>query len=230
VKSYFITGTDTGVGKTTITAAMAACIKKLGIDVGVMKPVATGIPQKSGFKSDDVSILCKSCGVDDTEDLVNPVFMPMPASPYDVSKILGLEFDRKVIFEKFEKLKSKHEMLLVEGIGGMMTPLSQDYFVADLIKDMGLEAIIVTRSALGTLNHTMMTVKTCHDYKIPIKGIIVNNYDGKKDLVEKNSPLTIHEITNIPILGIVPLVRNYKNIEMIIPHIEKNIDLKSLIS
>ena len=230
MKSYFITGTDTGVGKTSITAALAACIKKLGVDVGVMKPIATGIPQKSGFKSSDASVLSQACGVDDSEDLVNPVFMPLPASPYDVSKILDLKFDREIIFEKFEKLKNKHEMLLVEGIGGIMTPISRDYFVADMIKDMGLETIIVTRSTLGTLNHTMMTVKTCHDYKIPIKGIIVNNYDEKGGMTEKNSPSTIYEITNVPILGTLPFVRDYQNLEMMMSHVEKNIDLKSLIS
>jgi dethiobiotin synthetase len=230
VKSYFITGTDTGVGKTAITAALASCIKKLGVDVGVMKPIATGTPQKSGFKSSDVSILCQACGVDDAEDLVNPIFMPLPASPYDVSKILELKFDKDTIFEKFEKLKSKHDMLLIEGIGGIMTPLSRDYFVADVIKRMNLDAIIVTRSTLGTLNHTMMTVKTCRDYEIPIKGIIVNNYDEKGGTAEKNSPSTIYEITNVPILGALPFVKDYQNLEMMISHVEKNIDLKSLIS
>lgn len=230
MKSYFITGTDTGVGKTTITAALAASIKKLGVDVGVMKPVATGIPQKSGFKSHDVSILCQACGVDDTEDLVNPIFMPLPASPYDASKILEIKIDREIIFEKFEKLKSRHEMMLVEGIGGIMTPISSDYFVADLIKAMCLEVIIVARSTLGTLNHTLMTVNMCHDYKIPIKGIIVNNYDEKGEVAEKNSPSTIYEITNIPILGILPFVKDYQNVERMIYAIEKNIDVKSLIS
>lgn len=230
MKSYFITGTDTGVGKTTITAALAACIKKLGIDVGIMKPVATGIPQKSGFKSTDVSFLCHASGVNDPEDLVNPVFMPLPTSPYDASKILELKFDRKIIFGNFEKLQKKHKMLLVEGIGGIMTPLSKDYFVADMIKNMGLETIIVTRSTLGTLNHTMMTVKTCHDYKIQIKGIIINNYDEKGDPAEKNAPSTMHEITNVPILGVIPFVKDYQNLEMMISCVEKNVDLKSLIS
>jgi dethiobiotin synthetase len=231
MKSYFITGTDTGIGKTTITAALAACMKKLGVDVGVMKPVATGIPQKDNFKSLDVSILCNACDVNDAEFVINPIFMPLPASPYDASKILGLEFNKELIFENFQKLKGKHDMLLVEGIGGIMTPLSKNYFVADMIKNMDLETIIVTRSTLGTLNHTMMTVKICREYEIPIKGIIINNYDYKKrDPIEKNAPSTIHEITEIPILGVLPFVQNYQNVEMIIPHIEKNVDLKCLIS
>ena len=230
MKSYFVTGTDTGVGKTIVTAALTASIKKMGIDVGVMKPIATGIERKNDFKSSDVSILCQASGVDDPEDLINPIFMPLPASPYDVSKILKLTFDKTIIFEKFEKLKSRHEMLLVEGIGGIMTPILSDYFVADLIREMGLETIIVTRSTLGTLNHTMLTVKACHEYQIPIKGIVVNNYDENGSPAEKNSPSTIYEITHIPILGVLPFVKDYQNTTMMISHVEKNVDLKSLIS
>ena len=230
MKSYFITATDTGVGKTTITAALAASIKKSGIDVGIMKPVATGILQKTGFKSSDVSILYNAAKVTDPENEVNPIFMPLPVSPYDASKILDLKFDKKIIFEQFAKLKNKHEMMLVEGIGGILTPLTRDYFVADLIKDLGLETIIVTRSTLGTLNHTMMTIKTCRDYKIPVKGILVNNYDENGGPAEKNSPTTIHEITGVPILGVLPFIRDYENLEEMISRVEKNIDLKSLIS
>jgi len=230
MKSYFITATDTGVGKTTVTAALAASIKKSGIDVGIMKPVATGVMQKTGFKSSDVSILYHATKVTDPENEINPIFMPLPVSPYDASKMLDVTFDKKIIFEQFTKLKNKHEMMLVEGIGGIMTPLTRNYFVADLIKDLGLETIVVTRSTLGTLNHTMMTIKTCNDYKIPIKGIIVNNYDEDGGPAERNAPTTIHEITGVPILGVLPYVRDYENLESMISCIEKNVNLKSLIS
>jgi dethiobiotin synthetase len=230
VKSYFITATDTGVGKTTVTSALAACIHKLGINVGVMKPVATGIVQKTGFKSSDVSILHRAAQVDDPEGEINPIFMPLPVSPYDASKALDLTFDKKIILEKFAKLKNKHDMMLVEGIGGILTPLSMNYFVADLIKELGHETIIVTRPTLGTLNHTMMTVNTCLQYKIPVTGIIINNYDENGGLEEKNAPTTIHEITGVPILGVLPFVKDYENYATMIPHVEKNINLKSLIS
>jgi dethiobiotin synthetase len=230
VKSYFITGTDTGVGKTLFTAALAASLRKLGVNVGVMKPVATGLLQKTDFKSSDVSILHDAVKASDSQDEINPIFMPLPISPYDASKILDIPFDKKIIFEQFRKLKNKHDVMLVEGIGGIMTPLTKDYFVANMIKEMGLEAIIVTRSTLGTLNHTMMTVNTCHDYKIPLKGIIINNYDEKGGPAETNSPITLYEITNVAILGVLPFVKGCQSYEMIIPHVEKNIDLKSLIS
>ncbi len=230
MKSYFITATDTGVGKTTITAALAASIKKSGIDVGIMKPVATGILQKTGFKSSDVSILYHASKVTDPENEINPIFMPLPVSPYDASKVLDMQFDKEIIFEQFTKLKNKHDMMLVEGIGGILTPLARDYFVADLIKDLGLETIVVTRSTLGTLNHTMMTIKICQDYGISVKGILVNNYDENGGPAEKNAPTTIHEITGVPILGVLPFIRDYDNIDEMISYVEKNVDLKSLIS
>ncbi len=148
MKSYFVTGTDTGVGKTVITAAMAACLRKREIDVGVMKPIASGTPQKTGFKSSDVSLLHDASGVKDSEELINPVFLPLPTSPYDATKILNLSVDMPMIFKKFQELMKRHQMLLVEGIGGIMTPITKNFFVADMIKTMGLETIIVTRATL----------------------------------------------------------------------------------
>jgi len=230
MKSYFITGTDTGVGKTVITASLAACLKKRGIDVGVMKPIATGVPQKNGFKSSDVTLLSNAASVNDSEEEINPVFIPLPSSPYDACKILNHTFDINVIFDKFEKLLKKHQILLVEGIGGIMTPLSNNYFVADMVKKMGLETIIVARSTLGTLNHTMMTFRICRQYEIPVKGIIVNYYDEKGMEAERNSPMTIHEITGIPILGVLPFVKDFQDLKTMIRFAEQNLDLKLLIS
>ncbi|OLE40927.1 MAG: dethiobiotin synthase, partial [Thaumarchaeota archaeon 13_1_20CM_2_38_5] len=161
MKSFFVTGTDTGVGKTVITAALAMCLRKRGIDVGVMKPIASGIPQKTGFKSSDVSLLCDAAGITDCEEMINPFFLPIPTSPYDATKILNLPVDMPLIFEKFKSLIKTHQMLLVEGIGGIMTPITKNFFVADMIKAMQLDTIIITRSTLGTLNHTIMTLKMC---------------------------------------------------------------------
>ncbi len=230
MKSYFVTGTDTGVGKTVITAAIAASLRKRGIDVGVMKPIASGVAQRTGFKSPDVKLLCESAEVNDMEDMINPIFLPLPASPYDVSKILNLKIDMKVISEKFEQLRKIHQMLLVEGIGGIMTPITKDFFVTDLIKLMNLETIVVTRSTLGTINHTVMTIEMCKKYQIHLKGLVVNYFDEKGGPAERNAPATLHEITRLPILGIIPFVKDYQKPEVMTNIIEKNMDLNSLIS
>jgi dethiobiotin synthetase len=230
VKSYFVTGTDTGVGKTVITAAIAACLRKRGIDVGVMKPIASGTPQKTGFKSSDAALLHYASGVKDSEDTINPVFLPLPTAPYDATKILNLSLDLPLIFRKFHELMKIHQMLLIEGIGGMMTPITKNFFVADMVKEMGLETIIVTRATLGTLNHTIMTFKMCQQYKIPVKGIIVNYFDEKGTPSEKNAPTTLYELTGVPILGIIPFVKDYQKLDTMVDVLEKVIDWKLLIS
>jgi len=230
VNAYFITGTDTGVGKTSITAGLAGSMHKLGIDVGIMKPIATGYPNKTGFKSSDVAKLVEAVSIKDPENLINPVFLSLPTSPFDATKLLGLSIDMPLIFEQFKKLLVLHKVLLVEGIGGIMTPITKNFFVADMIKQMGIDTIIVTRATIGTLNHTVMTCKMCKDYGIKIRGIVINNFDEKGTAAEKNAPSTLYELTNIPILGTVPFIKDLNNIETLIESVGKNIDVKSLIS
>jgi len=230
MKAYFITGTDTGVGKTSITAGLAGSMRKLGVNVGVMKPIASGIPQKTGFKSSDVDIIVEASQTKDSEDLINPVFLPIPTSPYDATKLLSLPVDMPLILTTFTKLLSIHDVLLVEGIGGIMTPITKNFFVADMIKVMGIETIIVTRATLGTLNHTMMTYQLCKDYGIKVKGLVINNFDEKGTAAEKNTPITLHEITGLDILGVVPFIKDYNKIDAMIEMVGKKVDVKSLIS
>lgn len=230
MKAYFITGTDTGVGKTVITAGLAGSMRKLGINVGVMKPIATGIPQEIGFKSHDVSIIAAASLTKDPEDWINPVFLPLPSSPYDATKLLSISIDIQGILEKFSRLLNSHDVLLVEGIGGIMTPITQNFFVIDLIKSMNIETIIVTRSTLGTLNHTMLTYQMCKDYGIKVKGLIINNFDEKGTPVEKNSPVTLHELSRLDILGVIPFIKDYDDIKIMIEMIGNKINVKSLIS
>lgn len=185
MKSYFITGTDTGIGKTCFAAGLALAMKKSGIDVGVMKPFATGTPQKTGYQSEDVQVLTDASGTKDDESLVNPYFFPIPVSPYMAANKMKVTIDIKTVLDRFEKLQSVHDVMLVEGIGGIMTPLLKDYCVADLIKDMNLEALIVTGSRVGTVNHTLLTCDACKKYGIKAKGIIINNFDSAGYVVDE---------------------------------------------
>jgi len=205
LKSIFITGTDTDVGKTYITAGLAVSVRKMGIDVGVMKPFAAGIVQKKGFKSEDVEILSTAAQVNDPENLVNPQFFPIPASPYTAWKNLKIKPKIPSILASFKKLSKLHEMILVEGMGGVMTPILKDYYVTNLIKEMKIPAVIVMRSKIGTVNHTVMTVRMCEKYKIPIKGIIINDFDSDG---YKTKELTrdLKNLLGVPILGSIPFI------------------------
>jgi len=207
LKSLFITGTDTDVGKTYITAGLAVVIRKMGIDVGVMKPFAAGTAQKKGYKSEDIVIISKAAQACDPEKLVNPQFFPIPASPYTAWKNLKIKPKISTILTSFKKLSKLHDVLLVEGMGGIMTPILKNYFVTDLIKDMKIPTVIVTRSRIGTVNHTIMTVKMCEKYKIPVKGIIINDFDSDG---YKTKELTrdFKNLTGVPILGSIPFIKD----------------------
>jgi dethiobiotin synthetase len=228
MKSLFITGTDTDVGKTYVTAGLAVTLRKMGIDVGIMKPFAAGTPQKKGFKSEDVEILSKSAQVSDPENLMNPQFFKMAASPYTASKSLKVKVNVNSVLSSFKKLSKLHSMLLVEGMGGIMTPILKNYFVTNLIKDMKIPTVIVTRSKVGTVNHTIMTCKMCEKYKIPIKGIIINNFDSDGYQI-KTLKRDLQSLTGVPILGTIPYIENLSD-DSLYKNFKKNIDMKSLLS
>ena len=226
LKSFFVTGTDTDVGKTYITAGLAVTFRKMGLDVGVMKPFAAGTAQKKGFKSEDVKILSKSAQVNDPENLINPQFFKIPASPYTAWKKLKIKPKVSTILSSFKKLSKLHETILVEGMGGVMTPILKDYYITNLIKEMNIPALIVTRSKIGTVNHTIMTVKMCEKYKIPVKGIIINNFDVGYPIKQLTSDL--QNLTGVKVLGSIPFLKDL-NSTSLYRIFKKNIDLKPLL-
>ncbi|MDA8720718.1 dethiobiotin synthase [Nitrosopumilus sp.] len=226
MKSLFITGTDTDVGKTYITAGLAITLRKMSIDVGVMKPFAAGVAQKKGFKSEDVEILSNAAQINDSETLVNPQFFPISASPYTAWKKLKIKPKIPLILSSFKKLSKKHDMMLVEGMGGTLTPILKNYYITNLIKDMKIPTVIVTRSKVGTVNHTLMTVMMCQKYKIPIKGIIINNFDKGYPINQLKKDL--ENLTGIKVLGSIPFIKDMSD-QSLYRIFKKNIDMKSLL-
>ena len=226
MKSLFITGTDTDVGKTYITAGLAITLRKMSIDVGVMKPFAAGVAQKKGFKSEDVEILSNAAQINDSESLVNPQFFPISASPYTAWKKLKIKPKIPLILSSFKKLSKKHELMLVEGMGGTLTPILKNYYITNLIKDMKIPTVIVTRSKVGTVNHTLMTVMMCQKYKIPIKGIIINNFDKGYPINQLKKDL--ESLTGIKVLGSIPFIKDMSD-KSLYRIFKKNIDMESLL-
>ena len=223
----FITGTDTDVGKTYITAGLAITLRKMNVDIGIMKPFAAGDKQKKGYKSEDVEILSNAAQINDPESLVNPQFFPISASPYTAWKKLKIKPKIPLILSSFKKLSDKHEMMLVEGMGGTMTPILKNYYVANLIKDMKIPTVIVTRSKVGTVNHTLMTVLMCQKYKIPIKGIIINNFDKGYPINQLKKDL--ESLTGIKVLGSIPFIKDMSD-KSLYKIFKKNIDMKLLLT
>ncbi|KAF0132898.1 MAG: dethiobiotin synthase [Candidatus Saganbacteria bacterium] len=194
-KGIFITGTDTGVGKTHITFLLAKYLLGQNLDVSIMKPISCG-PKKES----DALYLKEKLKLKDPLELINPIHFEKPLAPYPASgfKMNKTKLDK--IFSAYKKLSSIHDLVLVEGIGGVMVPITKNYFVADLIKQLNIPAIIVARAGLGTINHTLLTVEILRRKKIDILGIILNGHNGS-DLSEKTNARIIEEISKAPILA-----------------------------
>ncbi|MFH1386200.1 MAG: dethiobiotin synthase [bacterium] len=191
----FITGTDTGVGKTYVTVLLARYFEEQGLDVGVMKPISTG-PKPE----DDALYLKKKLKLSDQLKLINPIHLKHPLAPLPASQLERKKLDLKAIFRSYQTLEKKHDLVLVEGVGGVMVPIKKDYFVIDLIKELKLPTVIVARAGLGTINHTLLTIEALKKKKIKIMGIILNGFKGK-ELSEKSNASTIEEISGVPVLA-----------------------------
>lgn len=197
MNSLFITGTDTGVGKTVIAGALAAVLRKKGIDVGVMKPVATG-----GW--DDARFLIRASGVKDNLFLVNPYCLGTPVVPAVAADIEGVKIDIRKIKNAYEELSKKHDILVVEGVGGILVPIYKNFMVTDLINELELPVIIVARPGLGTINHTLLTIRQAKVSRIKVLGVIISNYDDTNaGIAEETAPEVIERIGKVPVLGIV---------------------------
>jgi len=225
VNGFFITGTDTDVGKTIVTACLATLFKSQGLDVGVMKPIETGVdPECSSTANSDAKFLMEVSNSTDAEEEVCPYRLKIPASPYQSAQIAGTQIRPAIILENLKVLQSRHDVTLVEGIGGLLVPITQNYSVADLALEMGLPLIIVSRIRVGTLNHTLLTVKAARQHGLKIKGIILNQQEaGNLNEVEKQQGKLIEELSEIPVLGTCPynkdvspegLVENLDNIKL----------------
>ncbi|MBI5328909.1 MAG: dethiobiotin synthase [Deltaproteobacteria bacterium] len=204
-KGYFITGTDTGVGKTFVTAGIAAALKEKGINVGVMKPVETGCPENNGrLEPRDALYLKNAAGTSDELDLINPYRFKAPLAPSIASKIEKKSIDLNRIKACYDTLTAKHGIMLVEGAGGLLAPLNENEAVADLVKFLNLPLIIIAASRLGAINHTLLTIKYAQSAGIEIKGIIINYPALATDESLSTNQTEIKRLANIPILGELP--------------------------
>ncbi|OHB92732.1 MAG: dethiobiotin synthase [Planctomycetes bacterium RIFCSPHIGHO2_12_39_6] len=229
-KGYFITGTDTGVGKTLVAGGLAALCKNKGLNVGVMKPVATGCKRVNNtLVSDDAVFLKFLAEVEDEYELINPVSLEQPLAPTVAAQLSNTKIDTDKINTAYDTLCERHEYMIVEGIGGLLVPIDEYYFVVDMAEEMELPLIVVCRPTLGTINHTLLTVSYARQHGLDVKGIIINESAENCDIVVKDTNTDeIKRLTGLPIIGTIPFDKRLDtqkyNKEAVIKIFSDNID------
>lgn len=205
-KGLFITGTDTGVGKTLIAGALAHLLRRQGLKVGVFKPVASGcVSDRGGLVSADAAFLAACADTDYPLSVINPVAFRTPAAPITCIRLEGRPMDYEQIAASYTWLCENCDAVLVEGIGGAMVPLTETETVLDLAVEFDLPALIVARPTLGTINHSLLTIQAVRQAGLPLAGVIINGYNAlEADIAEETAPEVIARIGQTTILALVP--------------------------
>lgn len=226
IRGLFVTGTDTGVGKTMVTAAITAALRAEGLNAGVWKPVQSGALLGSGVT--DAERLLHSTGIHERPEAVAPFTFEAPLTPMLAAKRAGVTFTLKELIAAGEPLANRYEALLIEGAGGVAVPLTDEALIADLIAELDVPALIVARSSIGTINHTLLTASFLRHHRIPIVGVILNDGDltGLHDdpSVATNAEL-IERYSGLQVLGRFPHLQTDANSETLIHTIHKTIQL-----
>jgi dethiobiotin synthetase len=200
MKSLFVTGTDTGVGKTVVACGLTRGLRARGLDLGVMKPVETGVDERGPL---DAQALRAAGGDVDPLDLVCPLRFALPAAPTVAAAAEGGRVDLARIEAAHAELAARHDMLVVEGAGGLLVPLDESHDMADLARKLGLAIVVCARASLGTINHTRLTLEVLEARGLECAGVVISHGAGPisaadeanlQDLRDRLGPLLLGEV------------------------------------
>jgi dethiobiotin synthetase len=202
---FLITGTDTGVGKTVVGCGIAAALIAQGKRVGMLKPAETGCPEQDGkFYPQDAALLAGFAQSSLPLEEICPYRFAPPLAPSVAADMAGTSIEVGRIREHFQRQVAAHDVVIVEGAGGLLVPLNGRYSFADLAADLQLPILIVVGSKLGALNHALLTFHCAQARSLPILGYILNHPTPASDLAIQTNAKTLAGLTDVPCLGILP--------------------------
>jgi dethiobiotin synthetase len=194
----FITGTDTGVGKTYVTAGLTRIARAAGHDIVAAKPFCTG-------SAADVATLHAANGECEPEHAINPVWFRTPLAPFAAAMVENRHIDLGRVREALMELASRHAHVLVEGAGGLAVPILRDYDFRDLAEDLGLEVVLVAANRLGVLNHVRLTLEALNRRHLRCRAVVLNavNADAPEgDLAESTNPGILEQLIDVPLFQV----------------------------
>lgn len=192
-----VVGTDTGVGKTVVTAGLTGWLREEGRDARAVKPAQTGYPP-----DDDAAYVAAACGDDDAATCLERLEPPL--APRVAAEREGVDLSYEAIREGCERVLNAADVGIVEGIGGLRVPLAGDREVIDLVADLGCATVLVARSGLGTLNHTALSVDALRRRGVDVRAVVLNEYEGAS-VAERTNPDEMERMTGVSVHTVPPL-------------------------
>lgn len=204
MRGLFVTGTDTGVGKTFVTGGLARLLHNRGVRVGVMKPIETGCARDGDERApSDASQLLTAAGGRQDISSVCPYRFEAALAPDVAARLAGCTIDPEVIRSRFQGVAASHDIVLVEGAGGLLVPIRGRYTMADLAVDLGLPLLVVTASRLGAVNHTLLTLAHARRRQLTVAGYVLNQLSRETDEAMSTNADLLARSTDVPCAGVI---------------------------
>jgi dethiobiotin synthetase len=198
VRGHFVTGTDTEVGKTVVAAAVCAALAKRALPVTAFKPVVTGLDEPVEDWPRDHELLAAATG-QRPEDVAPYTFGP-PVSPHYAAELAGAAIEPARLVERARQA----ELLVCEGVGGFLVPLTHGYLVRDLAIDLGLPVVVAARTGLGTINHSLLTVESVHAAGLQVVAVVMTPWPDEPEPIEASNRATVERLAGVPVVGLPP--------------------------
>jgi dethiobiotin synthetase len=203
LRGLFITGTDTGVGKSVVAASVCAALAARGERVAAFKPVVTGLDDGPGEFGHDHELLASAAGAGQAPEDVAPYRFGPPVSPHLAAELAGERIEPAQLLEAARA----HELLVAEGIGGLLVPITTGYLVRDLAIDLGLPVLVAARTGLGTINHTLLTVEAARTAGLTVVGVVMTPWPDEPARIVRSNRETIERLSGVPVSGLPPTDR-----------------------
>lgn len=221
MRGLFVTGTDTGVGKTVVSGGIVAALRRRGHDVGVVKPLQSGA--LADDPNGDAMLLREWTGVPESATEIAPYSFAAALAPSVAAELVGRNVTLSDAVDAVQAIAGRHDAVVVEGAGGLIVPLGPGWTVADLAVELALPVLVVARAGLGTVNHSTLTVRVLRAIGLDPIGVVLN---GAADESSQRNAQLIEELADVRVLGHTPWVDGDLDVRKLV---EDNVDLDDLI-
>jgi dethiobiotin synthetase len=220
VNGLFVTGTDTGVGKTVLTAGIALALRARGHSTGIAKPIQSGA--RAADPDGDAMVLRSWVGLAETPEEIAPFSFAAPLAPLVAAQLEGRAVELADAVDAVRTLAGRYDSVLVEGAGGLLVPVGEDWTIADLAVALGLPLLVVARAGLGTVNHTALTVLAARSVGLEAVGVVLN---GSADESSERNAELIEELADVSVLGRTPFLGGKLTAERLRRLVEEKVDI-----